>query len=64
MSSKFILAMLGLGVALFLMPQLSLAVEDHVAEAITHTKHAIDHGKQGHADVLDTNAEAALMHLE
>lgn len=27
---------------------------------ISHTKEAIDHGKQGHPDVLVTHAEAAL----
>jgi Small metal-binding protein len=64
MSRRFIVAMLGLGLALLLMPQFSLAEEDHIAEAITHTKQAIDHGKQGHADVLATHAEAALTHAK
>jgi Small metal-binding protein len=56
--------MLGLGLALILMPQVSLAAEDHIAEAITHTKQAIDHGKMGHADVLTTHAKAALAHAQ
>ena len=60
MSRRFVVAMLGLGLALFLIPQVPLAAEDHIAEAITHTKQAIDHGKMGHADVLTTHAEAAL----
>ena len=60
MSRRLIVAMLGLGVVLFLMPQVSLAAEDHIAEAITHTKQAIEHGKMGHADVLTTHAETAL----
>jgi hypothetical protein len=64
MSRRFIVAMLGLGLALILMPQVSLAAEDHIAEAITHTKQAIDHGKMGHADVLTTHAEAALTHAQ
>jgi hypothetical protein len=65
MSRRFIVAMLGLGLAaLFLMPQGALAAEDHIAEAITHTQQAIDHGQQGHADVLATHAEAALTHAE
>jgi hypothetical protein len=64
MSRRFVVAMLGLGLALFFIPQISLAEEDHIAEAITHTKQAIDHGKQGHADVLTTHAEAALTHAE
>ena len=38
MSRRFVVAMLGLGLALILMPQVSLAAEDHIAEAITHTK--------------------------
>jgi len=37
--------MLGLGLALFLMPQVSLAEEDHIDEAIKHTKQAIVQGK-------------------
>ncbi|MGB6492978.1 MAG: small metal-binding protein SmbP, partial [Methylocella sp.] len=64
MSRRFIVAMLGLGLALILMPQVSLAVEDHLSQAIEHTRQAIDHGKQGHADVLVTHAEAALTHAE
>ena len=64
MSRRFIVAMLGLGLALILMPQVSLAVEDHLSEAIEHSRQAIDHGKQGHADVLATHAEAALTHAE
>src|ERR1035437_7157286 len=64
MSRRFIVAMLGLALALFFIPQISLAEEDHIAEAIMHTKQAIDHGKQGHADVLTTHAEAALTHAE
>lgn len=33
---------------------------DHIAEAIKHTKEAIEHGKMGHADVFTAQAEAAL----
>jgi hypothetical protein len=33
MSRRFVVAMLGLGLALILMPQVSLAAEDHIAEA-------------------------------
>ncbi len=64
MSRRLFIAMLGFGLALFLMPQVSLAAEDHIAGAITHTKQAINHGKQGHADVLTTHAKAALTHTE
>ena len=47
---------LGLGGAAFVAPRVALA-EDHLAEAISHTKEAINDGKQGHADVLVTHAE-------
>jgi hypothetical protein len=51
-------------IALILMPQVSLAADDHIAEAITHTKQAIDHGKMGHANVLTTHSKAALAHAQ
>jgi Small metal-binding protein len=63
-SRRFIITMLGVSLALFLIPQVPLAAEDHIAEAITHTNQAIDHGKMGHADVLTTHAEAALGHAQ
>ena len=34
------------------------------AKGITHLNAAIDHGKQGHADVATGHAEEALTHLE
>jgi hypothetical protein len=49
-------------IALILMPQVSLAADDHIAEVKTHTKQAIDHRKMGHANVLTTHAKAALAH--
>jgi Small metal-binding protein len=36
--------------------------EDHLAEAITHTKEAIESGQKGRADELTKHAEAALTH--
>jgi hypothetical protein len=36
----------------------------HTEEAIKHLEQAIDEGKEGHADVATTDAEAALTHLE
>ena len=60
MSRRLVVAMLGLGMVLFLMPQVSLAAEDHIAEAITDAKQAIDHGKMGHPNILATHAELAL----
>ena len=50
---------IGLGVAALLAPRFALA-EDPLAEAISETKEAIDHGKRGHTDMLATHAEAAL----
>jgi hypothetical protein len=44
--------MLGLGLGLFLMPLVSVAVEDHISQAIEHTTQAIDDGKHGRADGL------------
>jgi hypothetical protein len=64
MSRRLIIAVMGLGLALFLTPRVLLAVEDHIAESITHTKQAIERGKMGHADVLATHAEAAMPHAE
>ena len=62
MSRRLVVAMLGLGMVLFLMPQVSLAAEDHIAEAITDAKQAIDHGKMGHPNILATHAKLALTH--
>ena len=50
MSPGLVVAMLGLGLAL----RFLLAAEDHIAEAITDTKQAIDHGKMGHPNILAT----------
>ena len=52
-----------LGVAALLASRHALA-DDHLAEAITHTKQAIDVGQQGRAELLVTHAEAALKHAE
>jgi Small metal-binding protein len=38
--------------------------EDHLAEAISHTKEAVELGKQGQSDVLVKDAEAGLKHAE
>jgi Small metal-binding protein len=64
MSRRFVVAMLGLGLALFFIPQISLAVDDHILQAIEHTNQAIDDGKHGRADGVATHAEAALTHAE
>ncbi|HUB65374.1 MAG TPA: small metal-binding protein SmbP [Methylocella sp.] len=64
MSRRFFVAMLGLGVALILMPKVSLAADDHISQAIENTRLAIHDGQHGHADFLATHAEAALTHAE
>ena len=63
MDRRHFLFGLGLSVASSMAPGRALA-EDHLAEAISPTKEAIDHGKMGHPDVLVTHAEAALTHAE
>ena len=64
MSRRFIVATLSLGLALILMPQISLAGDDHLSQAIEYTKLAIDDGDYGRADGLAAHAEAALTHAE
>jgi hypothetical protein len=64
MSRRFIVAMLSLGLALILMPQISLAVDDHLSQTIEYTKLAIDDGEYGRADGLAAHVEAALTHAE
>ena len=61
MSRRLIIAMLGLSLALFLMPQISLAEEDHIDEAIRHTKQAIVQGHAGHGDFFLDHAKEALV---
>lgn len=41
---------------------LALAGNKHVSETLEHAKEAVDHGKQGHADVLTTHDAEALKH--
>jgi len=36
--------------------------EQNLKDALEHVEEAVDHGKQGHAEVLLTHAEAALQH--
>ena len=44
MSRQGIADQLGLGVAMLFVPRMAMT-EDHLAEAISHTKEAIEHGK-------------------
>ena len=64
MPRRFIISMLGLALALLLTPQVSLAVDEHISQAIEYTKLAIDDGKYGRAEGLAAHAEAALAHAE
>ncbi len=64
MTYRFTVALLGFALAFALAPSLSLAAEDHLGEAISHTKEAIEQGKAGHADALVTRAKVALKHAK
>lgn len=64
MNRRLFAVALSLGLGLAFAPRLALAESHHLAEAITHTKEAIEHGKMGHADVLVTHAEEALKHAK
>ncbi len=61
MSRRLFIAMLGFSLALYLMPQISLAEEDHIDEAIRHTKQAIVQGHAGHSDSFLDHAKEALV---
>jgi len=52
--------------ALVSVPMLSAqpSYEIHVKKAIAHANEAVDHGKQGHADVLVTHAQSSLNHAK
>jgi hypothetical protein len=64
MTRRLMLAMLGLGLALFVAPRISLAAESHLEQAIEHTKQAIDEGNKGDASALVEHATAALGHAQ
>jgi hypothetical protein len=61
-SCRLVAVSLALGLSLSVAPQISRAAEDHLAEAISHTKEAIDQGKEGNAQALVTHDEQALKH--
>jgi hypothetical protein len=46
------------------LPPMSVLPGRQTHAGITHLNAAIDHGKQGHADVATGHAEEALTHLE
>ena len=64
MPRRFTIAMLALALALLLTPQVSLAVDEHISQAIEYTILAIDDGEYGRAEGLVTHAETALAHAE
>ncbi|MCQ4190984.1 small metal-binding protein SmbP [Methylocystis suflitae] len=63
MTRSTVILALGLAFALNSSPTL-VAEDDHLAEAIRHTKQAIDQDRQDRADVGLTHAESALAHAE
>jgi flagellar motor protein MotB len=44
--------------------EVRVTADNHVAAALEHSKEAVAHGKQGHADALVTHAREALKHAE
>jgi hypothetical protein len=54
--------MLGAVLALSLTPQLSYAQENHLSEAISHTREAVAAGREGKPDTLVLHATEALAH--
>ena len=60
MLRRSIVAMLGLSLARFLMPQVSLAVDEHISKAIEYSKLAIEDRQYARADGLAEDAEMAL----
>ena len=62
MFRKLFAALFGLGLAVSLFPQVLRAEEDHITEAILHTKQALIHGRNGHADLVGEHAKVALSH--
>lgn len=64
MSRRFFAVMLGLGLALSLMPRVSLAADAHLSQAIENTSQAIADGQHGHPDYLALHAGEALTHAE
>ena len=50
--------------ALLIASPLTLAVEEHSAQALEHANAAASHGKMGHAEVLTEHAKESLTHAE
>jgi hypothetical protein len=63
MNRRIFALAIGLGLVAFLAaPLVAMAEEDHLAQAIAHTKQAITVGGAGDANGLVVHAEAALTH--
>ena len=56
MKRRILSMIIGTAISAFLLPGMASA-GNHLSEAITHTKEAIEHGKAGHADILVTHAQ-------
>ena len=67
MKYKTAATLLFLGAFIFFGLDIANAAEeemDHKAEVIKHTEQAIEHGKQGHADILVEHIRQALDHVK
>jgi hypothetical protein len=64
MIRRTLIAFVALSFAAFFAPTIALAEENHVAEAITHTRQAVDAGLDGKADGLVEHAKQALEHAQ
>lgn len=66
MNCRLMIALLSLGLALSLAPGVSfaqaLAQEDHLAQAISHTREAVVAGREGNPSSLVEHAKTALEH--
>lgn len=63
-SRRFIAIALALGLSAFVAPKISLAAEDHIAEAIGEVKEAIAIGRAGRSDGFVDHSEEALKHAK
>jgi hypothetical protein len=57
-------ALLSLGLALSLAPGVSFAQDDHLAQAISHTREAVVAGHEGNLGALVQHATTALEHAD
>ncbi len=63
MIRRTLIALVSLSVAALFSP-IALAQENHVAEAITHTRQAVDAGLEGKADGVVEHGKEALKHAQ